>query len=155
LFGHVKGAFTGATNTRRGAFECASGGTLFLDEIGELTLDLQPKLLRVLESRTVRRVGGDETHKVDVRIVAATNRNLRDEVKSGRFGADLFYRLAVVRLVVPPLRDRLEDIPLLVEHFLDGSPKKPTAEVLAVLERYAWPGNVRELRNVVDRAKAF
>jgi transcriptional regulator with GAF, ATPase, and Fis domain len=155
LFGHVKGAFTGATNTRRGAFECATAGTLFLDEIGELTLDLQPKLLRVLESRTVRRVGGDDTHKVDVRIIAATNRNLRDEVKAGRFRADLFYRLAVVRLVVPPLRDRAEDMPLLVEHFLDGSPKKPTAEAMGILERYSWPGNVRELRNVVDRAKAF
>ncbi len=155
LFGHVKGAFTGATSTRRGAFECASAGTLFLDEIGELTLELQPKLLRVLENRQVRRVGGDETHKVDVRIVAATNRNLRDEVKAGRFRADLYYRLAVVRLVVPPLRERPEDLELLVEHFLGGSPKKPTPDAMAVLERYTWPGNVRELRNVVDRAKAF
>jgi hypothetical protein len=122
LFGHEKGSFTGAVMTRQGLFELADGGTLFLDELGELPLDLQPKLLRALEQREVRRVGGAKSTKVDVRIVAATNRNLEDEVRAGRFRQDLFYRLSVVRLRLPPLRERADDIALLVQHFLDTAP---------------------------------
>src|SRR3954467_13016601 len=118
LFGHEKGSFTGAVMTRQGLFEQADGGTLFLDELGELPIDLQPKLLRALENREVRRVGSAKAAKVDVRIIAATNRNLEDEVKLGRFRQDLYYRLSVVRLILPPLRDRPEDIPLLARHFL-------------------------------------
>src|SRR5262249_15487936 len=155
LFGHVKGAFTGATNTRRGAFERAHTGTIFLDEIGEMSLDLQPKLLRALEAQEVRRVGDDVTHKIDVRVVAATNKDLKAEVAASRFRADLYFRLAVVRIQVPSLRERGEDIPLLVDHFLGASPKRPGPEVLVMLERYGWPGNVRELRNLVERGKAF
>jgi DNA-binding NtrC family response regulator len=155
LFGHVKGAFTGATNTRRGAFERAHTGTIFLDEIGEMSLDLQPKLLRALEAQEVRRVGDDVTHKIDVRVVAATNKDLKAEVAGGRFRADLYFRLAVVRIQVPSLRERHEDIPLLVDHFLGASPKRPNPDILAMLERYNWPGNVRELRNLVERVKAF
>src|SRR5262249_25608400 len=151
----VKGAFTGATNTRRGAFERAHMGTIFLDEIGEMSLELQPKLLRALEAQEVRRVGDDVTHKVDVRVVAATNRDLKAEVAAGRFRPDLYFRLAVVRIHVPSLRERAEDIPLLVHHFLGGSPKRPTPEVLELVQRYGWPGNVRELRNVIERVKAF
>jgi two-component system response regulator PilR (NtrC family) len=159
LFGHVKGAFTGAVASKRGLFEVADAGTLFLDEVTELPLHLQVKLLRVLEDPEIRPVGGVKPVRVDVRIVAATNRDLVQAVAGKAFREDLFYRLNVISLHIPPLRDRREDIPLLVRHFLDkfaaGSgvaPKDMSAEALAVLERYAWPGNVRELENVIERA---
>ena len=165
LFGHEKGSFTGAVMTRQGLFEQADGGTLFLDELGELPLDLQPKLLRALEQREVRRVGSAKAAKVDVRIIAATNRNLEDEVRAGRFRQDLFYRLSVVRLHLPALRDRADDIPLLIQHFLDTGAfnRKPNAPgvravapaAIATLQAYPWPGNVRELVNVVERAVSF
>nr|HEX4315207.1 sigma 54-interacting transcriptional regulator [Kofleriaceae bacterium] len=166
LFGHEKGSFTGAVMTRQGLFEQADGGTLFLDELGELPLDLQPKLLRALENREVRRVGSAKAQKVDVRIIAATNRNLEDEVKAGRFRQDLFYRLSVVRLHLPSLHARTDDIPLLVQHFLDnGHYNKDTAgnprvrgvarEAITALQAYPWPGNVRELVNVIERAVSF
>jgi transcriptional regulator with GAF, ATPase, and Fis domain len=156
LFGHVKGAFTGAISDRAGAFEAADGGTLFLDEVGELPVDLQPKLLRVLERREVRRVGSNQVRRVDVRIVAATNRSLSLEVERGRFREDLYYRLAVIHLVLPPLRERPEDIPLLVAHFtreLGGGVAVPLPEALIkTLETQTFAGNVRELRNAVARA---
>jgi DNA-binding NtrC family response regulator len=152
LFGHERGAFTGAVSSRAGAFERAAGGTLFLDELGELPLELQPKLLRVLEARSFRRIGGDALIQADVRIVAATSRDLRAEVSAGRFREDLYYRLAVVALEVPPLRKRREDLPLLVESFV--SDKKPSAALLSAFLAYPWPGNVRELRNVLERAAA-
>jgi DNA-binding NtrC family response regulator len=166
LFGHEKGSFTGAMMTRQGLFELADGGTLFLDELGELPLDLQPKLLRALEQREVRRVGSSKPIKVDVRIIAATNRNLEDEVRAGRFRQDLFYRLSVVRLHLPALRERADDIPMLVQHFLrtgsynrggDGAQrvKQVTRDAMAALQNYPWPGNVRELVNVVERAISF
>ncbi len=157
LFGHERGAFTGAVSSRAGAFERASGGTLFLDELGELPLELQPKLLRVLEARAFRRVGGSHTIEADVRIVAATSRDLRAETAAGRFREDLYYRLAVVALQVPPLRRRREDVPLLVEHFLGSRGEVPrvTDATLAALTAYDWPGNVRELRNVLERAVAL
>jgi transcriptional regulator with GAF, ATPase, and Fis domain len=150
LFGHVKGAFTGATADRAGAFEAADGGTLFLDEIGELPLDLQPKLLRALENREVRRVGANQRRQVDVRVIAATNRSLTAEVERGRFREDLYYRLAVVRLTLPPLREHPEDIPMLVRHFANG--RDVPAAVIDAFSAQAWPGNVRELRNAVERA---
>jgi DNA-binding NtrC family response regulator len=159
LFGHERGAFTGAVASVPGAFERAQGGTLFLDEIGELPLELQPKLLRAIESRVVRRLGGTRTLDVDVRVVSATNRDLPLEVAAGRFREDLFYRLAVVTLKVPPLRDRLEDVPLLVGRIardlgVDPSPfLEPSA--MEALQRHAWPGNVRELRNAIERAAAL
>ncbi len=160
LFGHAKGAFTGATHAREGAFELADGGTLFLDEIGELPLDLQPKLLRVLEQRTFRRVGGNDERRVDVRVVAATKRNLQLEVERGKFREDLYFRLAVVPVVLPPLRERREDVPLLVRALLDDlrrrEPDLPELRVasaaLEALAAHDWPGNVRELRNVLARA---
>ena len=159
LFGHVKGAFTGAAHDRIGAFEEADGGTVFLDEIGDLPADLQPKLLRVLERREVRRVGSNEVRKVDVRILCATNKRLDEEVNEGRFREDLFYRLSVVSLELPPLRTRTEDIPLLVEAFAKRLHQADLARDLGDLQaatepllHYAWPGNVRELRNLVDRA---
>ncbi len=166
LFGHEKGSFTGALMTRKGLFEMAQGGTIFLDELGELSIDLQPKLLRVLEQREVRRVGSNKSIPVNVRVVAATNRDLESEVRAGRFREDLFYRLSVVRLNLPALRERSEDIPLLVTHFLnrldfnqtaDGSPrvKQASADALSALQRYEWPGNVRELVNVIERACSF
>jgi DNA-binding NtrC family response regulator len=158
LFGHERGAFTGATSARVGAFEAASGGTLFLDEVGELELELQPKLLRVIETRQVRRVGTQRSQAVDVRLVAATNRNLRVEVNAGRFRSDLYYRLAVVEAMQPPLRERLEDLPLLVDAILDGLGAPPDAaevlrqpKFLASLSRHDWPGNVRELKNYLER----
>jgi DNA-binding NtrC family response regulator len=155
LFGHEKGAFTGATQSRRGAFESAAGGTVFLDELGELPLDMQPKLLRALEERTVKRVGGSETIKLDVRVIAATNRNLKQAVNRGGFRADLYFRLNIMRIEVPPLRERRDDIPLLVNHFYEqlaqpgATPPPALVEHLSSLD---WPGNVRELRNAVERA---
>ncbi len=149
LFGHVRGAFTGATTDRAGALEAAEGGTLFLDEIGELPLDLQPKLLRALENREVRRVGSNQRKQVDVRVIAATNRSLATEVEADRFREDLYYRLAVVRVTLPPLREHPEDIPILVRHFAKG--QDVPVEVLESLGTQAWPGNVRELRNAVER----
>jgi len=166
LFGHEKGSFTGAITTRQGLFEVAQGGTLFLDELGELGLDLQPKLLRALEQREIRRVGSNKPIKVDVRVVVATNRNLEEEVRAGRFREDLFYRLSVVRLILPPLRDRIEDLPLLVKHFLARGMFNRDAEghtrvkgisrdAVDAMMTYQWPGNVRELLNVVERACAY
>ena len=162
LFGHVKGAFTGATGDRAGAFEQARGGTIFLDEIGELPKDLQPKLLRALEAREIRPVGSDRVVKCDVRVIAATNRDLAEEVARGRFREDLFFRLNVVRLRVPPLRHRREDVPALIEHLLSlatatGSRPKPPmpGDTMAMLATHAWPGNVRELKNFVDRYLVF
>jgi len=161
LFGHEKGAFTGAVAPRQGAFELASGGTVFLDELGELALDLQPKLLRVLEQRELRRVGGSRTIKVDLRVIAATRKDLRSEVEKGKFREDLYFRLNVVPITAPPLRDRREDISLLVDHFLTKLvPPGETAPALsdharAALQAHDWPGNVRELRNVIERALAL
>jgi len=157
LFGHTKGAFSGAVNDRKGAFLEADGGTIFLDEIGELPLELQPRLLRVLESGTVKRLGEDKPKKVDVRVVAATHRDLEAEVKAGRFRQDLWFRLGVVVVKIPPLRDRREDIPLLVRAFVAqmgrGDFELPD-ELKKKLMEYHWPGNVRELRNVIERALA-
>ncbi len=162
LFGHEKGAFTDAVKSRQGAFELADGGTLFLDEIGELALSLQPKLLRALDRHEVRRVGAEQTVKVNVRVVAATNRDLEKEVKAGRFREDLFYRLSAVSISLPPLRKRREDIELIASHLLKGisaeADKKLTglsSEAAAALAAYSWPGNVRELRNVLERASAL
>jgi DNA-binding NtrC family response regulator len=156
LFGHVKGSFTGAITDRRGAFAEAHGGTIFLDEIGEMALDLQPSLLRALDKRAVRKVGSNTYEKIDVRVVAATNRDLRSEVAKKSFREDLYYRLAVIRVSVPPLRERGTDIPLLVSHFIQQfSPDRPlhaTTDDLARIQRHSWPGNVRELRNTIERA---
>jgi two-component system, NtrC family, response regulator GlrR len=157
LFGHEKGAFTGAHAPRAGAFEAARGGTIFLDEIGELPLEMQPKLLRAIEDRVIKRVGSTETLRLDVRVIAATNRDLRQEVNRGMFRSDLYYRLNTVRLRIPPLRERPEDIPFLVAHFYEqfsreGSDPNPPAELVATLARQDWPGNVRELRSAVERA---
>jgi transcriptional regulator with GAF, ATPase, and Fis domain len=159
FFGHVKGAFTGAFKDRVGRFEAANGGTLFLDEVGEIPLDLQNKLLRALQEKQYERVGDDRTRRVDVRIVAATHRDLRAEVAAGRFREDLYYRLNVFPVEVAPLRERPEDIPLLARHFIDvvvrevscAKPRLTTAGV-AMLRNYDWPGNIRELRNVIERA---
>jgi DNA-binding NtrC family response regulator len=158
LFGHVRGAFTGAAADRKGIFEEADGGTLMLDEVGELPLDLQPKLLRALEKREVRRVGASAARKIDVRVVAATNRDLRAEIERGTFREDLYFRLAVVTVRLPPLRARPDDIPMLVRHFVrclapDAPP--PSAELVAALASRPWPGNVRELKNAVERALAM
>jgi DNA-binding NtrC family response regulator len=159
LFGHVRGAFTGAVADRRGAFEEADGGTLFLDEIGELSLAVQPALLRALDKQSVRPVGSTSYTRASVRVVAATNRNLRAEIASRQFREDLYYRVAVVRMQVPPLRERPDDIPLLVEHFVrqfrSGQLLEIGADDMARLQRHSWLGNVRELRNVVERACAL
>jgi two-component system response regulator AtoC len=162
LFGHERGAFTGALSARRGLFETAAGGTCFLDEIGELSPALQAKLLRALQEQTIRRVGGNERIPVSVRIVAATNRDLKKRVDEGSYREDLYYRLNVVSIVIPPLRERPEDVPLLAQHFLDkytrasGKAIKGFArETLARLSEYHWPGNVRELENAVERAVAL
>jgi DNA-binding NtrC family response regulator len=156
LFGHVKGSFTGAVADRKGAFAEANGGTIFLDEIGELPVDMQPALLRALDKRSVRKVGANVYEKVDVRVVAATNRDLREEVTKKTFREDLYYRLAVIRVHLPPLRERGLDINLLVEHFIRtfsaGRKLQITAEDMQRLKAYSWPGNVRELRNVIERA---
>ncbi len=159
LFGHAKGAFTGAVESRRGAFEAATGGTLFIDELGELPLDLQPRLLRALERKEVKPVGSNEVRKVDCRVVCATHRNLREEIAAGRFREDLFYRLAVLELELPPLRDRPEDIELYARRFLSEmavfGPLELEPPTLARLLEHRWPGNVRELRNTIERAAAL
>jgi transcriptional regulator with GAF, ATPase, and Fis domain len=159
LFGHERGAFTGAAGQKKGRLEVADGGVVFLDEIGELASTLQVKLLRVLQEREFERVGGTHTIKIDVRLIAATNRDLTDAVRSGDFRQDLFYRLAVVRLTMPPLRERREDIPMLARHFLQKNakrsqlkPKPISREAMAALVHYEWPGNVRELENAIERA---
>lgn len=162
LFGHEKGSFTGAVATRPGAFERAQGGTIFLDELGELRLDLQPKLLRALENREVRRVGGNEVIKVDCRVLAATNRDLVKEVSAGTFREDLYFRLSVINIQLPPLRQRLDDIPVILSRVLADpemvekhGKKRFSADALALLTAYAWPGNVRELMNVLSHVLTF
>ncbi|WP_146565554.1 sigma-54-dependent Fis family transcriptional regulator [Posidoniimonas corsicana] len=159
FFGHAKGAFTGALRDRVGRFELADGGTLFLDEVGEVPIDLQSKLLRVLQEGEIERVGEEQTRRVDVRVIAATNRDLRDESRRGRFREDLFYRLSVFPIELPPLRDRREDIPLLAEHFLAASARRIgvaaprlTKALARQLAQYDWPGNIRELQHVIERA---
>lgn len=159
LFGHKRGAFTDAKTDRKGMFELCTQGTLLLDEIGEMPLSLQVKLLRVLQEKEIRPVGSSQTSKIDTRVIASTNKNLEEEVKSGRFREDLFYRLSVLRIQSPPLRERREDIPLLVEYFLmrfnERFRKKvmlPGSEILARLISYPWPGNIRELQNAIERA---
>jgi transcriptional regulator with GAF, ATPase, and Fis domain len=158
LFGHEKGAFSGATYTHRGVFERANGGTIFFDELAEMDVEFQPKFLRVLETGEFRRVGGERTIKVDVRVVAATNRRLDEMIALGTFRRDLFYRLAKVRFRLPPLRERREDVALLAEFFLDqiapqlGSRPTMTAQAVEALQQHAWPGNIREMRNVIERA---
>jgi transcriptional regulator with GAF, ATPase, and Fis domain len=159
FFGHARGAFTGAVKDRAGRFEAAEGGTIFLDEIGEVPLELQSKLLRVLQEKCYERVGEDRTRHADIRIIAATNRDLKSEAVAGRFREDLYYRLNVFPVQVAPLRERREDIPLLAQHFINLSVKemgcaKPrlTRAGIIRLQSYDWPGNIRELRNVIDRA---
>jgi DNA-binding NtrC family response regulator len=158
LFGHLKGAFTSAVKDRKGKFEAASGGTLFLDEIGDLSLGAQAKVLRALQENKVQRVGSDKDISVDVRVLAATNKNLKEEITAGRFREDLYHRLAVILIEVPPLAQRTDDIPLLTEHFInqiaskDGMPlKKIDSEAYDLLKQYSWSGNIRELRNVIER----
>ena len=163
LFGHERGAFTGAVSARQGVFEAASGGSVFLDEIGELALDLQPKLLRVLERREVRRIGTNQHVPIDVRLIAATNRGLRSEVAARKFRSDLFYRLAVVEVKLPPLRERTGDLPLLIDFILKslGSVDEDVVhaltapEFLVKLAQHDWPGNIRELRNFIERSVAL
>ncbi|CAI2717580.1 sigma-54-dependent Fis family transcriptional regulator [Nitrospina watsonii] len=159
FFGHLKGAFTGAVQDRKGRFELANGGTLFLDEVGEIPLEVQSKLLRVLQEGEYERVGDERTRTTDVRILAATNRDLKREVKEGRFREDLYYRLNVFPIELPPLRERTEDIPLLALHFIEAARRKfnqtvkpPSRAVLSTLQKYSWPGNIRELQNLVERA---
>jgi len=160
FFGHVKGAFTGALKDRAGRFEVADGGTLFLDEVGEIPLDLQSKLLRVLQENQYERVGDERTRQVDVRVIAATNRDLKKEVEAGRFRQDLYYRINVFPLEVAPLRERKEDIPLLAANFLEltskkmncSNPPKLTQAHVIDLQKYDWPGNIRELQNVIERS---
>ncbi|HEX3759997.1 MAG TPA: sigma 54-interacting transcriptional regulator [Kofleriaceae bacterium] len=163
LFGHERGAFTGAVAEHEGALEAAHRGTVFLDEIGELALELQPRLLRALDRREIKRVGASRYRPIDVRVIAATHRNLRAEVNAGRFRADLYYRLAVLQVRLPPLRQRADDLPLLIEHVLhglgaadsDAAALVRTREFMADLARHAWPGNVRELRNYIERCLAL
>ncbi len=158
LFGHVKGAFTSAIKDRAGKFEAAHGGTLFLDEIGDMSLSAQAKVLRALQENLIQRVGGDKSIKIDVRIIAATNKNLKEEIALGRFREDLFHRIAVILIQVPPLNDRREDIPLLINYFVEQisatqamQKKTFSAEAIDCLKNYDWTGNIRELRNVVER----
>ncbi|MDP3236174.1 MAG: sigma 54-interacting transcriptional regulator [Myxococcales bacterium] len=162
LFGHEKGAFTGAIASRPGAFERANGGTIFLDELGELRVDLQPKLLRVLENREVRRVGGNEVIEVDVRVIAATNRDLVKEIQAGNFREDLYFRLSVINIQLPPLRQRREDVPIIIRKALADpdvvtrhGKKRVMPAAMAVLQGYSWPGNIRELVNVVSHVLTF
>ncbi len=162
LFGHEKGAFTGAIRTKMGRFELADGGTLFLDEIGDIPMSMQVKLLRVLQEQEFERVGGESPIRVDVRIVSATNKDLEEEVAQGRFREDLFYRLHIIPIALPPLRERRDDIPLLVNHFIEKLGPKTNPEVRTIaddalgrLMAYAWPGNVRELENVVEQSLVF
>jgi two-component system nitrogen regulation response regulator NtrX len=158
LFGHVRGAFTGAVADRRGKFEAAAGGTIFLDEIGDMSLKTQAKVLRVLQEQVVEPVGSVQTVQVDVRVLAATNKDLPGAIRAGQFREDLYFRLNVIPIFVPPLRARQSDIPLLAEHFMAAfateygrRPKSLSADAVAQLQRYTWPGNVRELRNVIER----
>jgi transcriptional regulator with PAS, ATPase and Fis domain len=158
MFGHERGAFTGAVGARAGMFQLANGGTIFLDEVGEMSGNLQVKLLRVLQDKEVRPVGADRSLKVDVRVIAASNKELAAEVDAGNFREDLFYRLQVIPIVMPPLRERRSDVPLLVKHFLDkhnhkrqGRPARITEEAMVYLWEYDWPGNVRELENLLER----
>ncbi|MCA9771746.1 MAG: sigma-54-dependent Fis family transcriptional regulator, partial [Myxococcales bacterium] len=158
LFGYEKGAFTGANATKRGKFDMANGGTLFLDEIADMSLRTQAKILRILQEQSFERVGGTETHHVDVRVIAATNKDLREEIEAGRFREDLYYRLNVIPLKLPPLRERPGDVALLAEHFLErfcretGRERKHVLpEAMEVLEGHSWPGNVRELKNAIER----
>ena len=158
LFGHVKGAFTSAAKDRAGKFEAANGGTIFLDEIGDMSLSAQAKVLRALQENKIQRVGSDRDIKVDVRIVAATNKNLKEEIDQGRFREDLYHRLAVILIKVPSLNERREDIPLLISYFTKkiadehGTSKKDfSAKAIKLLQEYDWTGNIRELRNVVER----
>jgi len=161
LYGHERGSFTGATVSRKGLFEGAGGGTVFLDEISETSLSFQVKLLRVIQEREIRRVGSNETIQVDVRLIAATNRDLRGMVRTGQFREDLFHRLNVFTIALPPLRDRKEDIPLLASYFIkvftekNGKAVRLAADALDVMKQYAWPGNVRELKNMLERAMTF
>jgi DNA-binding NtrC family response regulator len=161
LFGHEKGSFTGATGPRKGLLESAAGGTVFLDEISETSLSFQVKLLRVIQEHEIRRVGSNETAQVDIRLIAATNRDLREMVRNNRFREDLFHRLNVFTIAVPPLRDRVEDVPLLVSYFLKMFTEKSartvrlSSEALEAMKSYSWPGNVRELKNVLERAVTF
>jgi len=162
LFGYMKGAFTGATQNKVGLFEAADKGTLFLDEIAEMSLPMQVKLLRSLQERRLRRLGGTEEIPFDVRVIAATNQNLSKMIQEGRFREDLYYRVSVIPLEIPPLRERTEDIPALAEHFLEEFNRKMQRSILRIsleameyLKKYAWPGNVRELENTIERAVAF
>jgi DNA-binding NtrC family response regulator len=161
LFGHVKGSFSGAAENKRGLVELADGGTAFFDEIGDLPLEMQVKLLRLMQEREFRAVGSLQWKKVDLRIIAATHRNLQAEVAAGRFRQDLFYRLNVFAIRLPALRDRKEDIPMLVQHFADAAERaglpgiEPTEELMATLLAYDWPGNVRELKHAIDRLSAL
>ncbi|HSB77637.1 MAG TPA: sigma-54 dependent transcriptional regulator, partial [Candidatus Methylomirabilis sp.] len=159
LFGHEKGSFTGAVATKVGKFELATGGSLFLDEVGSMRLDLQAKILRALQEREIERVGGTRTIKIDVRVIAATNRELKKAVEEGTFREDLYYRLNVVPITLPDLKDRQEDIPLLANHFVqkfsqesNPSIREISKEAMAILLSYSWPGNVRELENIIERA---
>jgi formate hydrogenlyase transcriptional activator len=159
LFGHERGSFTGAIERRLGKFELAHGGTLFLDEIGEMPIDLQVKLLRVLQEREIERIGGKGTIKVDVRIIAATNRELEKEMEEGRFRSDLYYRLNIFPIALPELKDRKEDIPLLVSHFIHRLAKKTgrkikglSAGALQDMMMYDWPGNIREMEHIIERS---
>jgi two-component system response regulator PilR (NtrC family) len=159
LFGHMRGAFTGAVQTKRGLFEAAHRGTLFLDEVGEIPSSMQSKLLRAIQERSFRRIGGNEDISIDVRIVCASKRNLEEEMKAGRFRDDLYFRLNVIQIVVPPLRERREDVPVLTQHFLDKFAKQMgkqvsriDGEAMRALLAYEYPGNVRELENIMERA---